>query len=216
MLKKVLFVGVTFLFAFFILGASLLRVSSANYSFHELENLAYLGNPNGQPPRESDENQEIKYFFPYPGKILPDSSLWYLKSARDKLWLAITTNQGKKAELLLLFADKRMAGARVLFEKGKPNMALSTLSKAEKYLELADTQNKENRKNNLDTVPFDLLLANASLKHIQELKDLSLICPDDIKPEVIKLILYPTRVYESSRDHLLSKGVVPPANPFSN
>lgn len=213
MIKRVITVFFTLLFASFILIASLLRTSSTSYSFYEAENLSYLQNlnNNGAVP---NEEIDIKYFFPYPGKILPDNSLYFIKALRDKAWLFFTTNPGKKAELLLLFSDKRLASSRALFEKGKPNIAFSTLTKAEKYLEGASVQNEENRKKGIDTSSFDLRLATASLKHWQELRSLVSLAPEEVKPEIIKNILYPKKVYEATRDGLLSKNINPPFNPF--
>jgi hypothetical protein len=213
MIKKILATTLTLIFALFILFASLLRVSSTSYSFYEEENLTYLQGLNKETSAEEGEI-DIKYFFPYPGKILPDNSFYFLKAFRDKLWLQINSNPNKRAEILLLLADKRIASARILFEKGKPNIAFSTLTKAEKYLERAAIQNEENRKNGLDTSSFDLKLATASLKHWQELRDLMKYAPEEMKPEVIKNISYPKKAYELSRDSLLSKNMIPPFNPF--
>ncbi|MFH1970905.1 MAG: DUF5667 domain-containing protein [Patescibacteria group bacterium] len=213
MIKKIIAVFLTLLFATFILLASLLRVSSTSYSFYEEENLSYLQNlEDGNSYNKEDI--DIKYFFPYPGKILPDNSLYFLKASRDKIWLLLNTNPSKRAEILLLFSDKRLASSRILFEKGKPNIAFSTLTKAEKYLEEAALQNESNRKAGIDTVSFDLKLATASLKHWQELRDLINYAPEEMKPEIIKNISYSRNAYVLARDSLLSKNINPPFNPF--
>ena len=213
MIKKIITVFLVLSFAAFILLASLLRVSSTSYSFYEEENLTYLQNLE-ESNSNNGEDIDIKYFFPYPGKILPDNSIYFLKALRDKAWLFLNTNPNKKAEILLLFSDKRLASSRILFEKGKPNIAFSTLSKAEKYLEQAAFQNEKNGKNGIDTSSFDLKLATASLKHWQELRDLMNYAPEEMKPEIIKNISYSRKAYELVRDSLLSKNINPPSNPF--
>jgi len=213
MFKKSILVVSTLLFACFILIASLLRASSTSYSFYEEENLSYLQNLESKNGN-GEENVEIEYFFPYPGRILPDNSFYFLKALRDKFWFLLVANPNKKAEILLLFADKRLVSSRILFEKGKPNIAFSTLTKAEKYLEEASLKNEENRRTGLDTTSFDLKIATASLKHWEEIKNLVNLAPEETKPEMIKLILYPKKVYELSRDGLLSKNIIPPYNPF--
>ncbi len=213
MIKKIITVFLVLSFAAFILLASLLRVSSTSYSFYEEENLTYLQNLE-ESNSNNGEDIDIKYFFPYPGKILPDNSIYFLKALRDKAWLFLNTNPNKKAEILLLFSDKRLASSRILFEKGKPNIAFSTLSKAEKYLEQAAFQNEKNRENGIDTSSFDLKLATASLKHWQELRDLMNYAPEEMKPEIIKNISYSRKAYELVRDSLLSKNINPPSNPF--
>ena len=213
MIKKIITVFLVLSFATFILLASLLRVSSTSYSFYEEENLTYLQNLE-ESNANNEEDIDIKYFFPYPGKILPDNSIYFLKALRDKAWLFLNTNPNKKAEILLLFSDKRLASSRILFEKGKPNIAFSTLTKAEKYLEQAAFQNEKNRENGIDTSSFDLKLATASLKHWQELRDLMNYAPEEMKPEIIKNISYSRKAYELVRDSLLSKNINPPSNPF--
>ena len=212
MLKKIITTLSVLIFALFVLFTSVLRASSTNYSFYEKENLAYL--QNSESTNTNPEEVDIKYYFPYPGKILPDNTLWFLKAFRDKIWLWINSNPTRKAELLLLFSDKRLVSSKALFEKGKPHIAFSTLSKAEKYLEKSLIQNNENREKGIDTTSFELKLATASLKHYQEIRDLFSLAPDDLKPEINETLNYPKRVYEAIRDNLLSKGVVPPANPF--
>jgi len=77
MIKKIIAVSLTLLFAGFILLASLLRASSTNYSFYEEEDLSYLQNL-GKSDSYNKEDVDIKYFFPYPGKILPDNSFYFL------------------------------------------------------------------------------------------------------------------------------------------
>jgi len=213
MFKKVAAFLFTISFAFFILLSSVLRASSSNYSFYEQEDLSHNGKVKGVETESGEIN--IKYFFPYPGKIHPDNSLWYFKALRDKLWFTLTSNSSRKAELLLLFADKRLVSSKYLFEKGKSNIAFSTLTKAEKYLEKSSQQNLVNREKGIDTTSFELKLANASLKHREEILRLLNMCPEDMKPETIKVINYSKKAYVDSRDSLLSKGVEPPFNPFN-
>lgn len=76
--------------------------------------------------------KKVEYTLPYPG-ILPDHPLYSLKAARDKLLEFFTRDYIKKAELYLLFSDKRVKMAQELAKKGKNKLAISTFSKAEKY-----------------------------------------------------------------------------------
>lgn len=75
---------------------------------------------------------KVAYDLPYPG-ILPDHPLYVVKIVRDRIMEFVTRDNNKKAELYLLLSDKRTAMATELAKKGKDMMALSTLSKAEKY-----------------------------------------------------------------------------------
>ena len=78
--------------------------------------------------------QNVDYYLPYPG-ILPDHPLYWLKMVRDRIGLVLTTAETAKAEKLLLYADKRLGAAWALIEGNKVPLGVSTLTKAEKYLE---------------------------------------------------------------------------------
>lgn len=164
---------------------------------------------------DNGESMQIGYYFVYPGKILPDSPLWTLKAFRDKLFLSLTFNPVKKANRKLLYADKRIVAARMLFEKGKANLAETTLEKAEKYLEEAYVQETDARKKGKDTNELLLTISKASLKHRQEIEENILdLAPSNIKPSVIKTLDYPKDIYSKSRNDLLERGMTPPNNPF--
>lgn len=94
--------------------------------------------------------QSVDYYLPYPG-ILPDHPLYWLKMARDRIGLITVTGKTAKAEKLLLYADKRLGAAWALIDGNKLPLGVSTLTKAEKYLEQA-VQLRDNfaDKNKLD------------------------------------------------------------------
>lgn len=211
MFKNVVLILSTLFFAFSILTISFLRAASVNYAFSKNINLE----ENKKTFEEECGSVIIDYTLAYPGRILPDNPLWSLKAFRDKLWLTVTINHLKKADLMLLFSDKRLWSAKMLFEKGKADIAFSTLTKGEKYLEKAAATVEEERKRGADTKEIDSRVANASLKHREEMESLLLIAPEDAKPQIIKLFSYSNNAYNLSRDALLSKGVTPPENPFN-
>ncbi len=74
---------------------------------------------------------KVDYFLAYPG-MLPDHPLYFLKMARDRVWLWLTPDPLKKAELLLLFADKRLGAGKALIEGNKIKLGVTTVTKAEK------------------------------------------------------------------------------------
>lgn len=80
---------------------------------------------------DTPQNKVI-YTMPYPG-ILPDHPLYFIKIARDRINEFMTRDQLKKAEIYLLYSDKRAAMAMTLAKKGKNKLAIETFSKAEKY-----------------------------------------------------------------------------------
>lgn len=207
MLRRFVAVLSTIIVAFGILTVSVLRAASVDYVFSQPSPAPLLGT-------ESSSQMKIDYFLPYPGKILSDNSLWYLKALRDKLWLVFTFNPGRKMDLLLLFSDKRLAGSKILFEKEKPELGFSMLSKGEKYLEEAARLEAESRKEGIDTKSFLIKLAKSALKHRQVIEEIILIAPEDAKPNLVKVEDYSKGVYKEARDAMNSLGMEPPNDPF--
>lgn len=206
MLKKLLLVSGVFVFAFAILSISILQSTSISYSFTaQTSGFSVLG----------ITSPEIDYQMPYEGRVLPDSPLWVLKAARDRLWYLITSSPLRKAELALLFSDKRLMSAKILLENKKPDIAISTLTKGEKYLEVAVAQESIARSQGYDTSTFLTRLAVASLKHRQVVESLMPLVPEDGKPLVIKMEDYSKNSYKAAKDVLNSKGLPLPINPFA-
>lgn len=204
MLRKILVSSAVFLFALAILFISVLRTAAVRYETNGVKSERVLS-----------DSVSIDYNLAYPGKILPDSFLWPLKAVRDKIWLLTTTDKLKKNEIEILFADKRLGGAVTLFENGKNEIAISTLTKAEKYLEEASLTEERLRLSGVaQSDEVCLRLANASLKHYEVLKRLEDKVPDDVRPIIISSEQIPIKAYERARNALLSKGITPPNNPF--
>ncbi len=157
----------------------------------------------------------IEYNLAYPGKILPDHPAWPVKALRDKLILLVSPNVVSKSELSLLMADKRIAAAQILFEKGKAEVGYSTLTKAEKYLEEAYKFENHARSRGIDTTDLLKKLSLASLKHMEIAERILLVAPDDAKPQVIKTMDYSRKIYEGSSATFVSLGIDPIDNPFN-
>jgi len=205
MLKKILLVLPVIIFAFAVLSISILQSTTITYSFTaQTSESKVLGK----------ESPVIDYQMPYEGKVLPDNPLWIFKAARDRLWYLITSSPLRKAELALLFSDKRLVSAETLFIKQKPDLAITTLAKGEKYLEVAVAEEAIARSQNYDTSKFLERLAVASLKHRQIVESLIPLAPDDGKPLVIKIEDYAINTYKVASDRLNAEGLPVPFNPF--
>mgnify|MGYP001569583544 CR=1 FL=1 len=210
MMKRIAVVLSTIAFAFIVLSISVLRSSAIRPSID-----VYSATPKPiTKDNAQDEKVEILYVMPFPGRILPDSPFWSIKALRDKLWMQVTANPMKKAELTLLFADKRLMMAHELFKINKPQLAYSTLTKGEKYLEEGSVIEKEERQRGVDTKSFLYTLTTASLKHREIIENMLNIIPDDIKPEVIKAEDYSKSVYIQCREALSSQSISGPESPF--
>jgi hypothetical protein len=208
MYTKIILGIATFFFAFFVLFISILRTAAVKYDFRN-DTLALTG-----AKEVLGEDSVVDYRLAYPGKVLPDSPLWGLKAARDKVWYAITTNPTKEAEPLLLFADKRLASARILFERGNYADGYSTLIKAERYLEMAAKKEEENRANGYNTSEFLERLTLSSLKHCEVIRILEVTSPEEVRPMLVRLCDHSKRVYDSASEAMKQKGITPPEYPF--
>ncbi len=200
MLRQIAVILSALVFGSGILVASVVRVAAVKYDFSGSESVLAA---------TEESKIKIDYQLPYPG-ILPDNPLWYFKVLRDKARLYLTNDPLARAELELLYADKRLAGSKILFEKNKTNLALSTLTKAEKYLEEAEIEAKK-----VDSVSFLNKLAKASLKHRQITEEILAISPEDVRPKVVQTQDYSKNVYKRSRDAILSSGTNVPKSPFN-
>lgn len=127
------------------------------------------------PQEISVKSELVEYTLPYPG-ILPDHPLFVLKSIRDNLWVFLSRGNQKKAELYLLFSDKRAAMAVSLSKKGKWEASATSLSIAEKQfrkiLAVVDNSKKQGSGPPGDFIQT-LKLSNAKHRQIIEslLKD---------------------------------------------
>ena len=209
MLGRFVAVLLTILTAFSVLTISVLRAASVDYDYSKSLPVDVLGIHSGK-----NKEIEIKYYLPYPGKVLQDNTFWFVKAIRDKIWLKLTFEPLRKMDLLLLLSDKRLAGSKVLVERQKAGIALSTLGKGEKYLEEAAKLEAKSRKEGIDTKSFLPKLATAALKHRQIIEELLIYAPEDLKPSIIKLEDYSKIVYKDAVEAMKSLEMIAPENPF--
>lgn len=206
-MRKYLFGTLAFVLAFGVFSVSVLRCSSVSK--------VYATSLSTPKPKVIKELPQVDYQMAYIGKILPDNPLWSVKVIRDWIWYYVTVNPLKKAELALLFSDKRILASKLLLESKKPDIAISTFTKGEKYLEIAANQEVEARKKGIDTSDFVFKLANSSLKHRQIIEqDILPIAPEDARPEIIKIEYISKNIYKMAKENLDSLGKTSPKSPF--
>lgn len=197
------------IFTSFILACAIFSIS-----IYKGVNSRYAFSPQVLSTTSTPNDITIEYYMVYPGKIKPDSPLWFAKALRDKVQHTLTFNHMTQARLSLICADKRLLMAQELFEKGKPDLGMSTLVKGEKYLSMAVEHAKESK--SMDkSLDFFEKAALASLKHREIIEENILPkTPDDLKPEVVKTEDYSKNTYKASRDILRNNGITAPKNPF--
>ncbi len=129
-------------FGLAVLGVSVKEVRGEQITIREgeviMEEEATESGEMGLVIKEEKEQsaERVDYYLPYPG-ILPDHPMYWLKMIRDRVQLWLVTDSEMKAEKLLLCADKRLGAGFQLVEGSKVSLGVTTLTKAEKYLEQA-------------------------------------------------------------------------------
>ncbi len=197
--KKSILIGIALFFAVGILAFSVVRVSAAtqsqNYKIAPVENVS----TEKVATQEAQANND--YFLAYPG-LLPDHPLYSLKMVRDRIWLWLTNNPLKKAELLLLFADKRLGAAKALIEGNKVELGVSTITKGEKYLERAIAQGKMAAEKGENAQAFLEKLSQATLKHQEVLTELVNKVPESFKGSLEKAVSDTQKDYQQVQELL--------------
>jgi hypothetical protein len=188
--------------AFLILGVSLFQASASNLYSTSSAELQPIGaeEATGEAVAELFKKEKVNYYLPYPG-ILPDHPLYFLKMARDRVELFLTSNALKKAEKFLHFADKRIGAAQALVSGNQTKLGVTTASKAEKYLERAIDQEKTADDKDLKTKSFLARLVKACQKHEEILLEIK----EKVESEeetIEQLLSYPRDGLERVRERL--------------
>lgn len=149
---------------------------------------AYFLITSSQTPIIDNQQEKVVYLLPYPG-LLPDHPLYFIKDLRDKIQEFLNRDNLKKAELYLLYSDKKAAMAMILASKGKNQLSISTFLKGEKdfekifyYLSLTKLQGQSPSSSFIDT----LKLANA--KHNELIFELMKIAPEGLQNSLNQLL----------------------------
>jgi len=131
--------------------------------------------------------EKVVYNLPYPG-LLPDSPLYITKIIRDKITDFLTRDNLKKAELYLLYSDKRAAMSLALARKGKSQLAIDTFTKGEKYfLKIPDLLTAAKRQGGQAPSNFIETLKLSNAKHKELIEELIKILPQGLNQSLIVL-----------------------------
>jgi hypothetical protein len=104
------------------------------------------------------------YKLPQPG-ILPGNPLYIFKKTRNWLWEKFTFGNEKRARILLLLADKKMAECRRLIENGDEKKAFESGAEALDKLKYAYTVSLGVRNDSIEKRQILGQIKNASLAY---------------------------------------------------
>ena len=141
----------------------------------------------GAQTESTGSSKPVDYYLSYPG-VLPDHPLYWLKMIRDRVQLVLTTASLPKAEKLLLYADKRLGAGWALVEGNKAPLGVSTLTKAEKYLDQAVEVSLDLGETEKE-IKFKARLSLAERKHLEVLSILMEKVEDKQKIVIEEMVL---------------------------
>lgn len=131
--------------------------------------------------------EKVIYNLPYPG-LLPDSPLYITKIIRDRITDFLTRDNLKKAELYLLYSDKRASMSLVLASKGKSQLAIDTFVKGEKYfLKIPELLKSAKKQGTQAPSSFVETLKLSNAKHKELIEELIKILPQGLNQSLILL-----------------------------
>lgn len=185
MLKKVAPILAVLVFAVGILFISVGQLGKSVKPSFAAASLKFSVPPSSEATISPKPKSE--YYLVYPG-ILPDHPFYKFKMIRDRIWLLLTTDPLKKAELYLLLADKRIGAGKVLVEGNKVPLGISTLIKGEKYFEKAITGAAQAKKKGKDIKNLSDKLESASLGYEGILSGLLGKVSSEGKPALEKIL----------------------------
>ncbi len=122
---------------------------------------------------------------PDPGMLL-DSPFYFLKTWGEGIVTFFTFDNVAKAERFIYLAEKRLAEAKALAEKGKSDSAQITILRYQEHLEKALAKAREAKEKGLDTDEVLAKVSEATLKHLTVLADVYERVPDEAKPAIQK------------------------------
>ena len=178
-MKKYLLIFLSVLVAVMILLISMVRCSRQQY-------LTGSRDYNGLVSSNSAVLRD--YDLPYPG-MLPDNPLYFVKMLRDRVKLMLVGEDLEKINLLLFYADKRIAAADALLREGQVSLAEITAHKAEQYMGQAMSMlrdfNEEEKSKNIDL--FWKFYRSATI-HNELINQMSLMVEGDARVSMEKVV----------------------------
>ncbi|MDP2641626.1 MAG: DUF5667 domain-containing protein [Candidatus Yanofskybacteria bacterium] len=134
---------------------------------------------------------------PDPG-MLPDNPLYFFKSWGEGIGTFFAFGGVAKAERFLNLAERRLAEANALAERGKPDIAARSVERYEEQLARALARADEARENGLDTDEVLAKVSEATLKHQEVLAGVYERVPEQAKPAIERAMQSGLRGHEEA------------------
>lgn len=137
---------------------------------------------NGGAEMLSPSPTPVDYQLPYPG-LLPDNFLYKLKTLRDRIIGFLISDPLKRIDFDILQADKRYNASMYLFRASpeKEDLIVSTVSKADNYMEEAIGQLELAKKQGIGIQDLTDKLLLSNQKHLEVIGTIEKTAPETLK-----------------------------------
>ncbi len=134
---------------------------------------------------------------PEPG-MLPDSPFYFLKNWLEALGTLLTFDEAKKAERFLDLAERRLAEANALADKGKPEIAERAVERYREQLGRAMQKAEQAKARGVDTDELLERVSGRTLKHQEVLANVYEKAPEEAKEAIERAMESSLRGHEES------------------
>lgn len=184
----------TIFIAAVILFISIFKSAQVTYSF----------SPTPLPNVNKTTSDNRDYQLPQIGALTPGHPAWPIQALGDRLRVSLTLRPLNRSEVLLELADNRLANAKYLFEQGEVKLAVSTLTKAEKYLERAFAEQEQVRLSGANTTKTLKKIFVSSVVHKQVVSELSDRSPEEARAFIVSIGNYSQLILDKAQPLVLS------------
>lgn len=147
---------------------------------------------------------------PSPG-LTPDSKFYFLERMAESVRTFFTFGDLKKAERYAGLAEERLAEAKAVVEKGKPDLAEKTLKRYQEQLEKSIARAKKAESKGKDTEKVTAVVVRvgqATSKHLEVLAEVYEKVPEQAKPGVENAMKASVKGHQRAVEVLKSKNAL--------
>lgn len=134
---------------------------------------------------------------PDPG-MLPDHFLYFLKTWGEAIGTFFTFGDIPKTERHLLLAERRIAEANALAEKGKPEVAERALERHREQLNRALEKAEQAKQKGIDADEVLIKISQATLRHQAVLAEVYEKVPEEARPAIERAMEQGARGHEEA------------------
>lgn len=124
----------------------------------------------------------------YTPRLLPDNPLYFLKRIKERIELFFAFTPEKRAEKLAEIATRRIAEAKMMVKKGKPEFVERLMARYQKHLERAIEKTEEAKKKGKEVEKVLEIITQATSQHQGVLSEVYEKVPEEAKKAIEKAI----------------------------